>query len=92
MQEALREYGSSKLPGKLLLKMAATAVAGSPARGGIYEVLKHAEELALRDRKLRITDDYHTEHGMEGIFSTVHGAGGVHRNLRGFPLASAVLR
>ena len=60
MQEALREYGAVKLPGKLLLKMDShLAVAGSiKARGGIYEVLKHAEELALATGKLRITDDY----------------------------------
>ena len=60
MQEALCEYGPSKLPGKLLLKMDShLAVAGSiKARGGIYEVLKHAEELALATGKLRITDDY----------------------------------
>lgn len=60
MQKALGEYGDTKLPGQLLLKMDShLAVAGSiKARGGIYEVLKHAEELALETGKLKLTDDY----------------------------------
>ena len=60
MQKALGEYGNTKLPGQLLLKMDShLAVAGSiKARGGIYEVLKHAEELALETGRLKITDDY----------------------------------
>lgn len=60
MQKALGEYGHTELPGQLLLKMDShLAVAGSvKARGGIYEVLKHAEELALETGRLKITDDY----------------------------------
>lgn len=60
MQKALGGYGHTKLPGQLLLKMDShLAVAGSiKARGGIYEVLKHAEELALETGRLKITDDY----------------------------------
>lgn len=35
------------------------------ARGGIYEVLKHAESLALKHRLLRIEDDYRLLAGLE---------------------------
>ena len=60
MRAALREGGLA-LPGRLFLKRdSELAVAGSvKARGGIYEVLKHTEDLALAHGLLRDTaDDY----------------------------------
>ncbi len=60
MQKALSEAYKVNIPGKLYLKMDShLAVAGSvKARGGIYEVLKHAEDLALQHGKISLSDNY----------------------------------
>jgi len=51
---------SAKISGRLFLKMDShLAVAGSvKARGGIYEVLKHAEDLAIEAGLLEMSDNY----------------------------------
>ena len=60
MQKELEEKYQVNIPGKLYLKMDShLPVAGSiKARGGVYEVLKHAEELAMEAGMLSLTDDY----------------------------------
>lgn len=60
MQKALEEACHCQIPGRLLLKKDShLAIAGSiKARGGIYEVLKHAEDLALEKHKITTTDSY----------------------------------
>ncbi len=60
MQKAIeKEYGA-EIPGRLFLKMDShLPIAGSvKARGGIYEVLKHAEDLALAAGKITEDDNY----------------------------------
>jgi D-serine dehydratase len=60
MQKELVSMFQQETKGKLLLKCDShLPIAGSvKARGGIYEVLKHAEELALKHRLLSLADDY----------------------------------
>ncbi|ADG70888.1 D-serine ammonia-lyase [Brachyspira murdochii] len=60
MQSKLEEKYNTKIYGKLYLKMDShLPVAGSiKARGGVYEVLKHAEDLAIDAGILNINDDY----------------------------------
>ena len=60
MQKTLEKKYNAQIPGKLYLKMDShLPVAGSiKARGGVYEVLKHAEELAIEAGILSINDDY----------------------------------
>ena len=60
MQRRLEDVCGCRIPGRLFLKMDShLAIAGSvKARGGIYEVLKHAEELALKEGKIRAGDSY----------------------------------
>lgn len=60
MQKALEEKYKVKIPGTLYLKMDShLPVAGSiKARGGVYEVLKYAEELAMEAGLFKIEDNY----------------------------------
>lgn len=60
MQKLIGEKYGSALEGRLLLKQDShLAIAGSvKARGGIYEVLKHTEDLALEHGLLKEGDSY----------------------------------
>ncbi|NLK38591.1 MAG: D-serine ammonia-lyase [Epulopiscium sp.] len=60
MKKRLETEYNTTIPGKLLLKQDShLPISGSvKARGGIYEVLKHAEDLALEHGKIKVTDDY----------------------------------
>ena len=60
MQKCLSEQYGIEIPGKLYLKMDShLPVAGSvKARGGVYEVLKLAEDIAIQKGMLSCEDDY----------------------------------
>lgn len=60
MKAGLEKTYDAQIPGRFLLKMDShLPIAGSvKARGGIYEVLKHAEDLALAAGKITESDNY----------------------------------
>ncbi len=60
MQRKIEEMFNEEILGQLLLKCDShLAISGSiKARGGIYEVLKHAEDLAIENNMLTIEEDY----------------------------------
>ncbi|MCZ2259130.1 D-serine ammonia-lyase [Sporosarcina sp. G11-34] len=60
MKEALGNKYKTNIPGEILLKQDnALPISGSiKARGGIYEVLKHAETLAIEHGLITTEDDY----------------------------------
>ena len=60
MQSSMENLFNIKIPGEMLLKCDShLPIAGSiKARGGIYEVLKHTEDLALQHNLIKLEDDY----------------------------------
>lgn len=67
MQQALAARYDQTIDGTLLLKLdSQLPISGSiKARGGIYEVLQHAEKLALKAGLLHLDDDYAKLHSEE---------------------------
>lgn len=73
MKKRLEHSAAQAFPGRLLLKCDdELPISGSiKARGGIYEVLKHAEDLAVKAGMLSADDDYSilTEERFTAFFS-----------------------
>ncbi len=69
--KAVLNTDGAEVGGRLFLKMDShLAIAGSvKARGGVYEVLKHGEALAMEAGKLKESDDYSILCGMKDLFS-----------------------
>lgn len=60
MKSSLEDFCDTELKGFLMVKCDShLPISGSiKARGGIYEVLKHAEDLAIKNGLLSVSDDY----------------------------------
>ena len=71
MKKFLEGKYNVRIPGRLFLKMDShLAIAGSiKARGGIYEVLKHAEDLAIKNNLITPDDNYEKFAEMKEFFS-----------------------
>ncbi|TCJ03681.1 D-serine ammonia-lyase [Cytobacillus praedii] len=85
MKRELEQINHLDLPGRLLLKCDShLPISGSiKARGGIYEVLKYAEDLALKHQMISLEDDYSifAEQAFKDFFSRYSIAVGSTGNL-----------
>ena len=85
MKRELEQINHLDIPGRLLLKCDShLPISGSiKARGGIYEVLKYAEDLALKHQMISLEDDYSifAEQAFKDFFSRYSIAVGSTGNL-----------
>jgi len=85
MKDAIESYFGTQIKGRVLLKCDnALKISGSiKARGGIYEVLKHAEDLAVENGLLKYEENYEklADEKMREFFSKYSVAVGSTGNL-----------